>query len=907
MRTLTSAAATLALVLCTPAVAGELRPPLDEVLRASDPASLVPVSIVLNEQVDAPRLRLAAAGLSKREGRRAALELLKRTAAATQAPLLAHARRLEGQGRVARIRPLWIGNVVGLDATPDVIRELARRPEVAWINHNPKVDVFLGRRAPDALAGALPGPLSLPADTTAEIECGTALLNAPQVWNDLGVTGQGAVVAVIDTGVCWTHPDIAQQIWVNPGEDLDQDGVVMDAGDENGVDDDGNGFVDDLIGWDFDFGDNEPEDTNQHGSHCAGSVAGDGASGTQAGVAPDAKIMVVKVGVTFADEVDVWSGMQYAADNGADAISMSLGWPHGNSPDRPTWRQNCENTIEAGTAMVIAAGNEGSGNEPDNVRTPGDVPRVITVGALDCADVAAGFSSRGPVTWQGVPGYDDHPYPPGLVKPDVAGPGVSTKSHSFCSGYSFLSGTSMATPHVAGAVALMVAANPGVGHDDIKQVLEATSVELGDPGKDTTYGTGRVDAFAAVNEVFGLTLEQVTVLDGDLDVANADGGIDTGEIVTVLLTLKNNQDVPATGIRGTISTDTPGVTLVHDWARWPDAPGQALVESVAPHVSLRIDSGCNTYVDVTLVLEQDGGRISRSRFRLRTGSPFDRTLLDDDFEADLGWTAGGSSATGTFERADPRFVKDAANNPVQPDDDVTPAPGTLCWVTGNDDRQAGDDDVDAGTSSITSPMLDATNFDSATVRFSRWYYAFPATLPASDFFRAQWSRDGVSWSSLEELVTGEPAWQAVALPLPPSAFGPGLRIRFEAEDQASVPLNSIVEALIDEVTLDGVRYECDLFTPPVVLAPNAVGNTLLVTRQSDDVRLDWTAPPVDGGHAAATLYRVYRSGGPGGGFSVSGLSTEPFHVDVDAAAGSAADAYYLVASENGGGASGEAP
>ncbi len=148
--------------------------------------------------------------------------------------------------------------------------------------------------------------------------------------------------------------------------------------------------------------------------------------------------------------------------------------------------------------MVIAAGNEGQGAEPDNVRTPGDVPRVITVGATDCSDVAAGFSSRGPVTWQGIAPWNDWPWPPGLVKPDISAPGVDTLSHNVCTGYSYKSGTSMATPHVAGAVALIVAANPGLAHDDIKALLEDTSVDLGEPGKDNTYGTGRVDAYAAV-------------------------------------------------------------------------------------------------------------------------------------------------------------------------------------------------------------------------------------------------------------------------------------------------------------------------------------------------------------------------------------------------------------------------
>jgi len=514
------------LLSCFAAFAAEPLPPeakltgdLPAVLDAAGSGDRIPVSFVLADQLEGDALRARAAALAgqaatasgaagKAARRQATVRALREHAARTQAGLLAALRALEARGDATRVRPLWIGNVVGADLTPAAVRALAARPEVRRVNWNPKRDVFLGPRASAAPA---PRPslrarygLSALAPAGADgpgidaVECGVVTMRAPEVWNELGNTGEGSVIAVIDTGVCWTHPDIANQIWVNPGEDLNANGVVMDAADLNGVDDDGNGFIDDLIGWNFDYNTNQPTDENSHGSHCAGTVAGDGTGGSQSGMAPDAKIMVVRVGVNFSDEVDVWSAMQYAAANGADAISMSLGWPHGQNPDRPTWRTNCENTIDAGTAMVIAAGNEGWGAEPDNVRTPGDVPRVITVGATDCGDLAAGFSSRGPVTWQNVPPWNDWPYPPGLVKPDISAPGVDTLSHSVCSGYTYMSGTSMATPHVAGAVALIVAANPGLEHDDIKALLEETAVDLGEPGKDNTYGSGRVDAYAAV-------------------------------------------------------------------------------------------------------------------------------------------------------------------------------------------------------------------------------------------------------------------------------------------------------------------------------------------------------------------------------------------------------------------------
>ncbi len=881
-----------------------LREPLPGVLHAAAPNEFVPVSIVFKERVSRERIALLRAGREPAAARRAVVAELRGTARASQAALISRLRSLSLEGRVTNIRPLWIGNVVGVDATPDVVRELAARPEVDWINHNPKVDVSLTSPRPD---GGDPADGFRDAGAGVdEIECGVDLMKAPQVWSDFGVDGDGAVVAVVDSGVCWTHPDIVSQVWVNPGEDLDGDGEVMDPDDENGVDDDNNGFVDDLVGWDFDAGDNHPEDTNSHGSHCAGTVAGDGTSGTQAGMAPNARIMIVEVGLSFTDEVSVWQGMEYAADNGADAISMSLGWPHDQSPDRATWRQNANNTIDAGVTMVVAAGNEGGGNEPDNVRTPGDVPRIITVGAVDCGKSAASFTSRGPVEWETVDPYNDHPYPPGLVKPDVAAPGVSTKSHATCSGYSFKSGTSMATPHVAGAVALMKSANPGLSHDEIKQALELTAEDLGAAGKDNTFGSGFVDAYAAVDEVFGLTLEAVTVGDANPDYGNGDGGVDTGEIITLTIDLRNQwDDQTATDVEGFLTTTTPGVTLVHDFGRWPDVPPLGIESSLAPSFSLRVDNGCNFPIHVRLQLAYSG-RESRASFDIVVGSPFDRTLLVDDFESAQGWTVETTAATGAFVREDPTRVQDSGGLDAQPEDDHTADPGRLAWVTGNDGAVAGEDDVDNGATRLTSPAVDATDFSEIVLKFAFWFYAFPSTSPPSDFFRVQWSRDGATWNTVEEISQGASTWRDGELALPSGAFGPDLQVRFEVDDLASILFDSVVEGLLDDVDLSGVRIECDTFSAPVVDPPNGVGATLLVDRSGDDVRLEWQSAPVDASHDAATVYRVYRSDAPDDGFTQDGLSTETWHVEPREMR-DPRTSFYLIVPENGGGTSGEEP
>ncbi|MGI9013625.1 MAG: S8 family serine peptidase [Phycisphaerales bacterium] len=465
----------------------KLRGDLADILAAAQPDELIPISIVMTRQADRDVINRAY-DLPKAERRAYVRSVLEPLARQSQTRLLAYLNNQQVRGNVdARINALWIHNVVGTAATPDVIRAIARRRDVAWINN----DAFF--------PGVLPvEPADVPGDAGnfgagplgGNIECGVNLMGAPQVWNELSITGEGVVVGVIDTGCCITHPDLANQIWTNPGETPG-----------NGIDDDGNGYVDDVHGWSFDNNGSSQNisDSNGHGTHVSGTVAGDGTNGTTTGMAPNAAIMTIKFWNNFSGELSVWNGMEYGVDNGADVLTASLGWPHGRNPDRVVWRTVCENSIAAGVVVTYAAGNEGSCCPPfDHVRTPGDVPLVITVGATDCNDVIAGFSSRGPVTWQGIQPWDDFPYPPGKIKPSISAPGVNTTSTwRDCTGYVNLSGTSMATPHVAGAIALILEANPDLDHQQVKQILMDTAIDLGVAGIDNTYGAGRVDAYAA--------------------------------------------------------------------------------------------------------------------------------------------------------------------------------------------------------------------------------------------------------------------------------------------------------------------------------------------------------------------------------------------------------------------------
>jgi Ca2+/Na+ antiporter len=164
----------------------------------------------------------------------------------------------------------------------------------------------------------------------------------------------------------------------------------------------------------------------------------------------------------------------------------------------------------------IAAGNErtyGSLPPPINIRTPGDVPAVITAGATTVDDVYAYFSSYGPVTWYNVPPWNDYPYPPGLTKPDVCAPGYQiTSVRGITGGYSVMSGTSMATPHVSGFAALILEVDPDLTNAEVRKWMEDYALDLGTAGKDNDYGSGRIRCYETISamKITPITLTSFT-------------------------------------------------------------------------------------------------------------------------------------------------------------------------------------------------------------------------------------------------------------------------------------------------------------------------------------------------------------------------------------------------------------
>ncbi len=467
---------------------GIFSPRLIERLESAKSDDMIRINIFFNEKLDSQELIQNVSVMRKDERRAYVIEVLKDFTAATQRDMLSQLYDLERNKQVTEIQSLWINNVINCYATPAAIQQLSSRTDIEQIDY----DQFQIVLDPNEQKNATPEEGY---SGNREITWNVSKVNAPAVWA-LGYDGEGVIVAVIDTGVNYNHVDLATHVWEHPD------------------------FP--FHGYNFTNNSLNPMDDHGHGTHCAGTVASDGTAGSQAGVAPKATIMCLKVLTASGggNESSVWASVQFSVEHGAHVMSLSLGWSHSWGPNRAAFRQAFDNALAGGVIASVASGNEGSGGAPSNVRTPGDCPppwihpeqpntggisSVVTVGATNSSDAMANFSSRGPVTWQNVAPYNDYPYNPGLglIRPDVVAPGVSIKSlaHYSNTGYeSGWDGTSMATPAVAGVMALMLQKNNLLELAEISQILEETAVVL-QAGKNNNSGSGRVDALAAVEEV----------------------------------------------------------------------------------------------------------------------------------------------------------------------------------------------------------------------------------------------------------------------------------------------------------------------------------------------------------------------------------------------------------------------
>ncbi|WP_440085060.1 S8 family serine peptidase [Streptosporangium sp. LJ11] len=424
-----------------------------------------------DDRVEAVVVLGAASGLrstapSPGEARKALAE----TADAVQAPVV---RLVESHGDQV-LNTFWIKNMVLVRAKPATLEALAAL-------------ALVDRIIPNFELKAPPAPRSAAKAKEGESAWGIEKIGADRVRKERGLTGDGVRVAVLDTGVDIAHPDLTGKLVTDNASDPSYPG-----------------------GW-IEFGPDgkpvpsSPHDSSYHGTHVAGTIAGGNASGTQIGVAPGAELMaglVIPGGNGTLAQVIAgmqWAIAPYAADGTpagkpADVVSMSLG-AEGYSDEMI---EPARNIYLAGAFPSFAIGNEclegGSGS-------PGNVYEAVSVGATDAGDDVPEFSCGGVVRrtdWIDAPAE----WPESYVVPDVSAPGVDVLSALPGGEYGSLSGTSMATPHVSGTVALMVEARRDLGVDEALGILAGTSFfdERYGERPNPRFGAGRIDAYAAVAE-----------------------------------------------------------------------------------------------------------------------------------------------------------------------------------------------------------------------------------------------------------------------------------------------------------------------------------------------------------------------------------------------------------------------
>ncbi|MBT3049049.1 MAG: S8 family serine peptidase [Candidatus Thiodiazotropha sp.] len=405
-------------------------------------------------------------------GFKATRKTIERAARRSLIPLLESdiAKRLVSDRKGARIGHFWSAASAVLELSKD---DLARLPkDVPGIR-----DVFVNR--PVTLPPVVrvdPARLPRTVQENKTSAWGVEAVGALATWGAYGAKGSGVKVAVLDTGIDADHPDLQGRITTNDFAEFDSDGNTVDGA--------------------------AVRDTGRHGTHCCGTVAGGNASGHWIGVAPEVSLAA---GVVLprgrGTDAQILAGMQWAIDRDVDVISMSLGGLSMSPEVLDTYTRMIITANRLGISVVVAIGNEGS----QTSGAPGNDYFAFTVGATDAEDRAAGFSGGRTQVINESRYIRSDALPLVYSKPDVSAPGVGVKSAVPRGRYEAWNGTSMATPHVAGAIALLLSATDirsNVAANEraylIQDLIMGSVEELGEAGQDHRFGLGRINILKAI-------------------------------------------------------------------------------------------------------------------------------------------------------------------------------------------------------------------------------------------------------------------------------------------------------------------------------------------------------------------------------------------------------------------------
>jgi len=442
--------------------------------------------------------------------------------------------------------------------------ELARGTDTAALIAELADDPSVEYAEPDYIARAA----TTPKDPLFPQQWGLAKINAPAAWDV--VTGtQTVVIAVVDSGIDLTHPDLDGRLWVNPGEIPG-----------NGLDDDNNGYVDDVNGWNFISGTSNIYDGNGHGTQVAGVAAAAANDGVGiAGLCWNCRIMPVRVmadsGVS--NYSDIAAGVIFAADKGAKVINLSLGgYAYSNA-----LRDAVNYAVSKGAVVVGGAGN-------DNLATPfypAAYENVIAVAATDPDDLKVNFSNYG--TWV-----------------DLSAPGADIMTTFLGGDWGTANGTSLSAPFVSGLAALVLSQWPDWTPAMVRNQLEQTAdpIDALNPDYAGKLGAGRINAAAALQEPHPVLTIGGTSVDGD------PLGHPTPGMATTLAVNLHNAWSDASGVSGVLTTTDPYVTVLTGAASYGDIPaGANATNTPLFQFTTRSDTPYSHPIPFTLTVTANGG------------------------------------------------------------------------------------------------------------------------------------------------------------------------------------------------------------------------------------------------------------------------------------------------------------
>ncbi len=508
---------------------------------------------------------------------------LREHAERTQQPVISFAK--SHSDAITVKQQLWLSNAVLLEVDTSKVRLKA----LAAVSGVERLSPNRRYYTPD------PDEQSSSSESASAVQnttYGLDQVNATEVWNDYDTKGDGVQVAVLDSGIALDHPDL--ELHTDNASDPTYPGGWAEFNTDGEQ-----------------VPDSEPSAVcGDHGTHTSGTVAGGKESGEWIGVAPDVELMhgaVLTEQSLFGcggSTVEVIAGMQWAVTNDADVISLSLGGPADGSMVSAV-----RNADAAGSLVVAAIGNSG----PGTIGSPGAVYESISVGATNEALGVPEFSGGAEIDTSET--FPDPPaeWPDSYVAPDVAAPGAQVKSSVPGGGYDSFSGTSMATPHVAGVAALLLSiGGEEMGPDQVKRTLYQSAFKPADcspscsprEGNDTRYGTGVVDAYAAAQQLQTIPEHEL----GDVD---ASGTLTVQDVQRLQQHLAGTLDSDATFHENLADLDRDGSITYDDLQllqlklRGDITPGQLQLSNLsAPET---VDHGETATVTATVTNPGDEG------------------------------------------------------------------------------------------------------------------------------------------------------------------------------------------------------------------------------------------------------------------------------------------------------------